>query len=74
MNYIVNGHQYVISHATLTLILLLAIWELIWKGFALWRAGKNSNLGWFIVILILNTAGILEILYLFVFSKPNDKK
>ena len=73
MDYIVNGHQYVISHTTLTLILLLAVWEIIWKGFALWRAGKNSSLGWFIAILILNTAGILEILYLFVFSQHDSK-
>ncbi len=74
MNYIVNGHQYTVSHVLLTVILLLAVWELVWKGFALWRASRNRNLGWFIVILILNTAGILEILYLFVFSKNDDKK
>jgi hypothetical protein len=73
MDYIVNGHQYVISNTVLTAILLIAVWEIVWKGLALWRAGKNSNLVWFIVILILNTAGILEILYLFVFSKPKPK-
>jgi hypothetical protein len=73
MDYIANGHQYVISHATLMLILLLAVWELVWKGFALWRASRNKNLGWFIVMLILNTAGILEILYLFVFSNHKTK-
>jgi hypothetical protein len=73
MDYTVNGHQYVISHSAFELILLLAMWELIWKGFALWRSGKNNQPAWFIVMLILNTAGILEILYLFVFAKRTSK-
>lgn len=51
----------------------LAIWSLIWKGLALWRAGRNYQKAWFVVMLIVNTAGILEILYLFVFSKMKDR-
>jgi len=48
---------------------LLAIWSLYWKGRALWRAAKLGHLKWFIVLLILNTIGILEILYIYIFSK-----
>lgn len=59
--------------ALLPIILVLIIWSTIWKGFALWRAAREHNKGWFIAILILNTIGILEILYLFVFSKKNLK-
>ena len=51
------------------LVLLLALWSAIWKGFALYRAGTLKSVPWFVVLFILNTAGILEILYLFVFSK-----
>lgn len=51
------------------LVLFLIAWSLVWKGFALWRAGRKNHVMWFILIFILNTAGILEILYLFVFSK-----
>jgi hypothetical protein len=51
------------------LILVLFIWSTVWKGFALWRAVKNESKGWFIALLIVNTGGILEILYLFVFGK-----
>jgi len=50
------------------LLALLIIWSMIWKGIALWRAGRNNQLVWFIVLLIFNTGGILEILYLFVFQ------
>lgn len=51
------------------LILILFVWSLVWKGFALWRAAKNESKGWFIALMIINTGGILEILYLFVFGK-----
>ena len=49
--------------------LLLLIWSLTWKGLALWRAARNSDKAWFVALLILNTIGLLEIFYLFVFSK-----
>ena len=46
-------------------LLLLAVWTFFWKGLALWHAAKNNDRGWFLVLLILNTMGILEIVYLF---------
>ncbi len=49
-------------------LILLIIWSLTWKGIALWKAGRKKHLVWFIVILIINTIGILEILYIFLFS------
>ncbi|MBU4204780.1 hypothetical protein KKE19_04355 [Patescibacteria group bacterium] len=55
------------------LFMAMAIWSIIWKGFALWRASKNHQKVWFIVLLGVNTVGILEILYLFYFSKKKDK-
>lgn len=45
-------------------IALLVIWELAWKGFALWRAGRNNQPGWFLALLLINSAGILPIIYL----------
>jgi hypothetical protein len=48
---------------------LIIIWTLIWKGTALWRAAKRDSVVWFVVLLIVNTLGILEILYIFVFSR-----
>ena len=48
----------------------LVIWSLVWKGMALWRAARRVEKGWFVALLIVNTIGILEILYLYVFSKP----
>jgi len=51
---------------------LLIIWEIVWKGLALWRAGGNRHLAWFICLLIFNTLGILPIIYIFGFSKKEN--
>lgn len=51
------------------LILLAILWTIPWKGVALWKAVKNNHKWWFIAILVINTLAILEILYIFVFSK-----
>ena len=56
------------------LIALVLVWSIIWKGLALWRAARVGSKPWFIVMLIVNTVGILEILYLYVFSKPSRKE
>lgn len=56
------------------LIVVLVIWEAVWKGFGLWRAGRNNQLGWFIAIFIFNTVGILPILYLTLFQKKPKKR
>ena len=52
------------------ILLLILAWTLPWKGVALWKAAKNSHKWWFIALLILNTLAILEIIYIFYFSKP----
>jgi len=54
------------------LIPLFLIWSFIWKGMALWRAAQNNSKPWFVVLLLVNTMGILEILYLYVFSKNEE--
>lgn len=55
-------------------VMLLAIlWILPWKGIALWKAAKNNQKGWFIALLVINTMAILEILYIFVFSKKKKE-
>jgi hypothetical protein len=51
------------------LFFLIQVWSLLWKGFALWRASKYNQRNWFIVLLVLNTIGILELIYLFRFAK-----
>ncbi|MFC1612566.1 DUF5652 family protein [Patescibacteria group bacterium] len=54
-------------------ILLVALWTLPWKGVALWKAAKNSHKIWFVILLIVNTVGLLEIIYIFAFSKKKKE-
>jgi hypothetical protein len=58
-----------IPQAELFLFISLMILVLAIKGFALWTAAQNNKKGWFVALLFINTLGILEILYLLVFSK-----
>jgi hypothetical protein len=48
---------------------LILAWSLPWKGVALWRAARNRHLAWFVAIFIVNTLAILEIIYIFAFSR-----
>jgi hypothetical protein len=48
---------------------LLAIWSLVWSGLSLWKSARNGDRYWFLALLLIHTAGILDILYLFVFAK-----
>ena len=45
--------------------ILILVWTFFWKGLALWHAAKREEKKWFVALLILNTLGILEIIYLF---------
>lgn len=62
-----------LSHVPPIMQYVLLIWSIVWKGLALWNAAKNGQKNWFIamfiIILVINTAGILEIIYLFRFAK-----
>lgn len=51
------------------LFVLLLVWSLFWKGQALWKSARRGDTYWFIAMLVINTVGILEILYLYLFSK-----
>ena len=57
----------------LMMLILLSVWELVWKGFGLWHSAQSKQKGWYIAILLLNTAGLLPIIYLLWF-KPKHKR
>ncbi len=53
------------------LLAIAIIWSLCWKGAALWKAARKDQVGWFVCLLVINTLGILEIIYLSFFQKKN---
>ena len=48
---------------------VLVLWSLFWKGLALWHSGRRDQPWWFIILLVVNTFGLLEIIYLFLVLK-----
>ena len=50
-------------------IVVVAIWDAIWKLIALWKSARHNQLAWFICLAIFNTAGVLPILYILLFQK-----
>ena len=55
------------------MMLLLIVWTIYWKYHALWYAAKHDDKRWFLALLVINTLGILEILYLYHFSRQRMK-
>jgi hypothetical protein len=55
------------------LILVALLWTIILKGYALWYSARAKQKGWFICLLIINTLGLLEIVYLIWFRRTPQK-
>jgi hypothetical protein len=59
IQYIKNALPWLIP-----IIIILAIWDAVWKMIALWKSARNNHLAWFICIGIINSIGILPIIYI----------
>jgi len=57
----------------ISVIVLLAIWDGVWKLIALWKSARHDQLAWFICLAIFNTVGILPILYILFFQKTGTQ-
>jgi len=57
-------------HALIAILIVLALWEIAWKAIGLWHAARAGHMAWFIVMFIINSVGILPILFLLF---ANDK-
>lgn len=57
----------------LIIVIILAIWTILWKAYSVWNAVKHNHKKWFIALLILNTIGILDMFYVFKVLKKDVK-
>jgi methionyl-tRNA synthetase len=55
------------------LFIILVAWSLAWKGAALWKAARNNQMYWFVALMVVNTVGILEIIYIYGFAKKRPE-
>ena len=54
------------------LIIVVVLWTIVLKGYALWHAARGGQKKWFIALLVINTIGILEIIYLMWFRPSSS--
>ena len=59
--------------ALVPLFIVVMLWTIIIKGYALWHAARNGQKEWFIALLVINTLGILELVYLIWFRSDKQK-
>lgn len=67
-----------ITHIPTTMLLAIlvtfAVWSVCWKGIALWISARRDDKYWFIALLLINTLGLLDIIYIYKFSKSAQTK
>lgn len=61
------------SGIPLWLFAFIIVWTLVWKGIAWWKSARSGQVVWFVAFFLIHTMGILEILYIFLFSKISFK-
>lgn len=54
------------------LLYIVISWAVLWKGIALWVAARNRQRLMYILLLIVNSVGIFEILYLIFLRKDKN--
>ena len=52
-----------------SIFILVIIWMTVIKAIALWKSARHGQITWFVVLVIFQTIGILEIIYLAAFQK-----
>ena len=53
------------------IIIIIALWEIVWKLIALWKSARAGHKAWFICIALINTMGILPIIYILMQKNKN---
>lgn len=56
------------------ILFLIIAWSAFWKLLGMWHSAREKQPVWFIAIGLLNTLGILPILYLFIFKDLKKKE
>ena len=64
-----SAYSAFVPNVPIWLLVVVLLWSITWKGLALWKAAQLSHKKWFVVLLVANTLGILEIIYIYFVAK-----
>ncbi len=59
-----NGNVFPLGQWFGVALIPITIWSMFWTGLAMWHSARRGDKWWFIVFLLIHSAGILEIIYL----------
>ncbi|HSX07387.1 MAG TPA: DUF5652 family protein [Candidatus Saccharimonadales bacterium] len=69
---VVDSRHYTFTTLQAMLIGAAVLLEIILRCLALWKSARAQQKGWFIVIVVINSFGIIPLLYLlFANKRPN---
>lgn len=57
----------------LPMIIIIVIWDGVWKLIGLWKSARNNDLTWFIIIALISSIGIVPIIYILI-HKPERNR
>ncbi|OGM29824.1 hypothetical protein A2801_00145 [Candidatus Woesebacteria bacterium RIFCSPHIGHO2_01_FULL_41_10] len=56
------------------LVVVVSLFDLVMKAIALWKAARARQKYWFIALLLLNTVGVIPLIYIFFVNKRASKQ
>ena len=72
--FLYSPYAPILFTAISVLVAIGIFWVIAIKGYALWHAARNNQKWWFIALLVINTVGILEIIYLICYRPKNNER
>ncbi|HQG57385.1 MAG TPA: DUF5652 family protein [Candidatus Dojkabacteria bacterium] len=55
-------------------MIVLTILDITLRAIALWKSARAGSKIWFIALMILNTLGLLPLIYILFFAPKSEKK
>ena len=55
------------------LMILFLLWSVPLKGVALWKSARLGHKAWFVILLLVQTLGILDLIYIFAVAKKQEE-
>lgn len=71
---VIDRHAYTFTTLQVILVGVGALLELVLRCFALWKSARVRQMGWFVLIIVINSFGVLPLLYLLFVNKGSDNR
>ncbi|MCB9808350.1 hypothetical protein H6770_03785 [Candidatus Peribacteria bacterium] len=70
-DFLMNAYN---MNSVMGFLLIVAIVDVVFRGFAMWRAARMEKKSWFIALLVINSMAILPIIFLLMTNQEYKKR